>query len=107
MSDCPYTGKTLLEKRELPPIPFHSTLDKDRNRTIRELEKKRKLALLSPTLVGASYQTQSQYDEDLDLAMALSLSLQTENGENEDLAMALSLSLQREKGENEDGNEDE
>ena len=27
MSDCPYTGKTLLEKRELPLLP--PTLDKD------------------------------------------------------------------------------
>ena len=28
MSDCPYTGKTLLEKRELPLLP--PTLDKDK-----------------------------------------------------------------------------
>ena len=28
MSNCPYTGKTLLEKRELPLLPLPPTLDK-------------------------------------------------------------------------------
>jgi len=42
MSDCPYTGKTLLEKRELPLLP--PTLDKDEKQ-------------------GASHQAVSQTEE--------------------------------------------
>ena len=42
MSDCPYTGKTLLEKRELPLLP--PTLDKDE-------------------IPGASHQAVSQTEE--------------------------------------------
>ena len=44
MSDCPYTGKTLLEKRELPLLPPNPTLDKDE-------------------IAGASHQAVSQTEE--------------------------------------------
>ena len=64
MFDCPYTGKTVLEKRELPLCP-----------------------------VTLSYQTELQYKDDLDLAMALSLSLQTYNDEENENILDLAMMM--------------
>ena len=86
MSDCPYTGKILIEKRELPLLP--STLEKVEvaGASRQAVFQAEELMECSRLRRERSIEVQCEEDSDLDTAMSLSLprSLQTGNRQKKD-----------------------